>query len=149
MQALNEVTELNKLSKSCLWTEDFIIILLVAFFIALNFYILMTTLAVYVVEQFGASQSEAGLAAGIFIIASLFSRLQTGRYIEVIGRRKLLYAGLLLFLIATLLYFSANSLGLLLAVRFIHGVAFGIATTTAATAAMDLIPDERKGEGTS
>jgi|LSQX01.3.fsa_nt_gb MFS family permease len=149
MQALHEVTELNKLSKSSLWTKDFIIILLVAFFIALNFYILMTTLAVYVVEQFGASQSEAGLAAGIFIIASLFSRLLTGRYIEVIGRRKLLYAGLLLFLIATLLYFSANSLGLLLAVRFIHGVAFGIATTTAATAAMDLIPDERKGEGTS
>lgn len=109
----------------------------------------MTTLAVYVVEQFNASQSEAGLATGIFIIASLFARLLTGKYIEIIGRRKLLYSSLVLFLISTLLYFPVNSLNILLAVRIIHGIAFGIATTTTATAVMDMIPDGRKGEGTS
>ena len=34
-------------------------------------------------------------------------------------------------------------------VRFIHGAAFGIASTTVLTAVMDLIPTERRGEGTS
>ncbi|HHT46791.1 MAG TPA: MFS transporter [Firmicutes bacterium] len=137
------------MNKSNLWTKDFIILLFANFFVALNFYLLMTTLAVYVIEQFNASQSEAGLAAGIFIIASLFARLLTGKYIEIIGRRKLLYSSLVLFLLSTLLYFPVNSLNILLAVRIIHGIAFGITTTTAATAVMDMIPDERKGEGTS
>lgn len=137
------------MSKSNLWTKDFIILLFANFFVALNFYLLMTTLTVYVVEQFGASESKAGLATGIFVIAALFARLLTGKYIEIIGRRRLIYSSLLLFLFSTLLYFPINSLNILLAVRFLHGAAFGIATTTIATAVVDLIPDERKGEGVS
>ena len=119
------------------------------FFMALPFYLLMTTLTVYAVEQFNAVQSKAGLASSIFIIGALFSRLLAGKYIEVIGRKKLLYGSLLLFLIATLSYFPVNNLNLLLVVRFIHGAAFGIASTAMLTAAMDLIPSERRGEGTS
>ncbi len=109
----------------------------------------MTTMTVYAVEQFGASQSKAGLASSIFIIGALFSRLLAGKYIEVIGRKKLLFGGLLLFFIATVLYFPVNNLNLLMIVRFIHGTAFGIATTAMNTAVMELIPNERRGEGTS
>lgn len=137
------------MNKPSLWTKDFIIIYITNFFVYLTFYLLMTTLAVYAIEQFNASQSKAGLASSIFIIGALFSRLLAGKFIEVIGRKKLLYGSLLLFLIATLLYFPANNLNLLLVVRFIHGIAFGVASTSISTSAMDLIPIERKGEGTS
>lgn len=132
-----------------LWTKDFIILFIINFFVALTFYLLMTTLTVYAVEQFNASQSKAGLASSIFIIGALFSRLLTGKYIEVIGRKKLLYGSLLLFLVAVLCYFPVNKLNLLLVVRLIHGVAFGIANTALSTAVMDMIPNERRGEGTS
>lgn len=108
----------------------------------------MTTLTIYAVERFNAAQSKAGLASGIFIIGALFSRVLAGKYIEVIGRKKLLYGSLLSFLIATLLYFTVNNLDLLLMVRFIHGLTFGIASTAMLTSVMDLIPNERKGEGT-
>lgn len=131
-----------------LWTKDFILISLTTFFVALPFYLLMTTVTIYVIEQFDTTQSLAGLAAGMFVIGALVSRLLAGKYMEVIGRKKLLYTSLVLFLLSTLLYFPVDNLILLLAVRFIHGAAFGVSTTILSTAVMDVIPSERRGEGT-
>ena len=139
---------MNKARLTPLWTKDFLIICLANFFVALIFYLLMTTLALYAVEQFSTSQSKAGFASSIFVIGALFSRLLTGKYIEVIGRKGCFTAVLSCFFIATLLYFPVNNLGLLLVVRFLHGITFGIAGTALSTAVMDLIPDQRKGEGT-
>ena len=137
------------MNKSKLWTKDFIIITLTTFFVFLTFYLLMTTLTVYSIKQFSASQSQAGLTASIFVIGALILRILTGKYIEVIGRKRLLYGSLILFLIASVLYFFVDNLNLLLIVRFIHGAAFGVATTALATAVMSIIPSERRGEGTS
>ncbi|NCU17364.1 MFS transporter [Pallidibacillus pasinlerensis] len=131
-----------------IFTKDFIILFSASFFVALIFYLLMTSFALYTVERFAASESEAGLAASIFIIGALFARLLAGKYIEVIGRKKLLYGSLILYLVAILFYFLANSLSLLLIIRFIHGMGFGASTTAMSTAVMDMIPYERKGEGT-
>lgn len=139
---------MNK-AKPKLWTKDFIIISAANFFVALTFLLLMTNIAVYAIEEFNASQSKAGLASSIFIIGALVFRLFTGKYLERVGRKKMLFGGLFLFLLATLLYFVVENLNLLLLVRFIHGAAFGVTATTMATAAMDIIPRERLGEGTS
>lgn len=137
------------MSKSKLWTKDFIIISATTFFVALTFYLLMTTMTMYAIQQFNASQSQAGLASGIFVIGALLSRLLAGKYMEIIGRKKILGGSLVLFLIATLLYFLVNNLDILLVVRFIHGAAFGVATTAMPTSIMDIIPLERRGEGIS
>ena len=146
---INTELEAVTLKQSKLWTKDFIIMSSTSFFISLVYFLLMTTLAVYAIQQFSASESMAGLAASIFVIGAVFSRLFTGRYIETIGRKKVLFTGLLLFLAATLLYFTITNMYLLLLVRFIHGAAFGISTTALATIVMDIIPTERRGEGTS
>ena len=130
-----------------LWTKDFIIMSCTSFFISLVYFLLVTTLAVYAIQQFNASENMAGLAASIFVIGAVFSRVFTGRYLETIGRKKVLFAGLFLFLAATLLYFTIMNLYLLLLVRFIHGAAFGISTTVLVTILMDIIPKERRGEG--
>ncbi len=137
------------MTKSKLWTKDFIIITVTSFLVFLTFYLLMTTLTLYAIQQFNASQTEAGFAASIFVIGSLVLRLVAGKYIDVIGRNKLLYSSLTLFLIASILYFLVDNLSLLLLVRFIHGAAFGVASTVMATAVMNIIPTERRGEGTS
>jgi MFS family permease len=136
-------------NKSKLWTKDFIIMSTSTFFVGLTFYLLITTLTVYAIEEFNASQSIAGLASGIFVIGALVSRLFAGKYIETIGRKKMLYSGLILFLLAMLLYFIVENMNLLLFVRFIHGAAFGVCTTAMATVVMDIIPNERRGEGVS
>lgn len=142
--------ELNTLimTKSKLWTKDFIIITVTSFLVMLTFYLLMTTLTLYAIDQFHASQTAAGFAASIFVIGSLLLRIVSGKYIDVIGRKKLLYSSLVLFLIACLLYFTVSHFAVLLLVRLIHGAAFGIASTVLATAVMSIIPAERRGEGT-
>lgn len=139
---------LKQMAKSKLWTKDFIIISVTSFLVMLTFYLLMTTLALYSVEKFQASETAAGFAASIFVIGSLLLRLVAGKYIDVIGRKKLLYSSLILFLVSCLLYFAVDNFTVLLIVRFIHGAAFGIATTVMATAVMRIIPPERRGEGT-
>jgi len=139
---------LNK-SEARLWTKDFIIAWIICFLVSFTFMILMTNIAVYAAETFNASQSKAGLVSGIFIIGALCARFWTGKYINLVGRRRLLGGSLALFFLAAIAYFQANSLNLLLLTRFIHGCAYGISSTTLATVAMNIIPRPRLGEGTS
>lgn len=118
------------------------------FFIALTFYTLLTTMASYAIEQFRASESNAGLASSIFVLAAVFSRLLAGKYLELIRRKRMLYGSLALFLTASVLYLPTHHLILLLVVRFLHGIAFGSATTAIMTVVMSRLPDSRRGEGT-
>ena len=137
------------MNKSNLWTKDFIIMSASTFFGSLTFYLLITTLSVYAMEEFNASQSMAGLASSIFVVGALVSRLFVGKYIEIFGRKKMLYGGLFLFLMLMLLYFTVDSMNVLLLVRFVHGASFGVFTTAIATVITDIIPNERRGEGIS
>lgn len=134
--------------KQPLWTKDFLLFIGSNFFVSLNFYILMTTMTLYSIQQFAASESIAGLTSSIFVIGALLARLIAGGTVEKVGRQKMLYTGLILFLVATALYFISSSLLLLFIVRIVHGVAFGLATTALNTAVMDSLPMERRGEGT-
>ena len=130
-----------------LWTKDFVMVSLSNFLLFISFYMLMVTLAVYSINKFHASQSEAGLASSIFVLGAVLVRPIAGRMIGTIGKKRLLLIGLILFLAMMLMYFPVNSLSLLLLIRFIHGFSFGIATTATGTIAADIIPAVRRGEG--
>lgn len=130
-----------------LWTKEFLMISLSNFLLFISFYILMVTLALFSIEQFHASESEAGLASSIFVLGAVLVRPIAGKIIGQVGKKQLLLFGLALFLIMMFLYFPVNSLPLLLLLRFIHGFAFGISTTATGTIAADIIPASRRGEG--
>ncbi|MBM7693495.1 putative MFS family arabinose efflux permease [Peribacillus deserti] len=134
-------------SGSKLWTKDFIVVSSVNFFLTLIFYLLMVTIAVFAVNRFNASTSEAGLVTGIFIIGTLIGRLFIGRFIDSIGRKRTLYIGLLCFTLATLLYFINGGITLLLVTRLVHGMTLGMASTATGTIVAQIIPSSRKGEG--
>ncbi|WP_211882770.1 MFS transporter [Pseudarthrobacter albicanus] len=131
-----------------LWTRNFVLAIVTNFFIAMVFYLLMTSMALYAVERFQASDSAAGFAASAFIAGSVVARLFAGRLLDTLGRRRVLLASLAVFVIASLLYLQANTLGLLLALRAVHGVAFGAGNTAIAAAVQALIPPARRSEGT-
>lgn len=133
--------------KSKLWTKDFVLIFIENLLAALNFYLLMIIVSGYAMNTFDSSPGEAGFSASIFIIGGLFARLFIGKWIGRIGHKKTLYSGVFLSLFMTLLYFGVNNVVILLAVRFLHGIAFGITTTATATIVANIIPAERKGEG--
>lgn len=132
-----------------IWTKDFIVLLASNFFVSLSFYLLLTSMAVYAMKYFEATKSSAGLAASIFIIGALVARLFAGKFIDVIGRKKMLYAGLGLFLAGSVAYLFVIGIGCLMVIRFIHGIGFGISTTVLTTANMSTLPVNRRGEGIS
>lgn len=134
-------------SKPALWTRDFILTSLVNFFLILIFYLLMVTIAVYAVSEYGASTSEAGLVTGIFILGALTGRLVIGRSMDQIGRKKTLIIGTTLFTLTTFFYFLNFGLPFLMVNRFLHGMTLGMASTAAGTIVAQIIPMTRKGEG--
>lgn len=130
-----------------LWTKNFIIVSFINFSLSLVFYLLMVTIGIYAAEQFHVSASIAGLVTGIYIIGILIGRLGIGRFIDNIGSKKILEAGLLLYIIVTALYFGAVNIPLLLIVRLLHGFTVGIAMTAAGTIIALIIPAGKRGEG--
>ncbi|WP_077324661.1 MFS transporter [Virgibacillus siamensis] len=136
-------------SRAKLWTKDFIIVSSANFFLYLVFYLLLVTMAVYAVEQYGVSESQAGLVTGIFIIGTLIGRLFIGRMITTIGNKRMLYFGLIFFVFISLLYFIQAGITFLLITRLLHGIALGMASTATGTIVAEVIPEVRKGEGIS
>lgn len=136
------------MEKPQLWTKDFILYFFSNLFNALTFYTLLTTMALYAIESFAASESTAGLASSIFVIGALIARLIAGQSVEKIGRKKMMYASGVVFLLGTIGYFFVDSIALLFIVRFIHGLSFGFINTAMNTAVMSSIPPTRRGEGT-
>lgn len=132
-----------------LWTQQFITLSLLNFLVYIVFYLLMVVVASYAMDELHAMPSQAGLAAGIFILSALLGRLFTGRYIEQIGRKKTMYGGIILFSIVLPLYFMLDSLQSFYLVRFLHGFGLGCSTAAIATIIVLIIPKSRLGEGLS
>jgi MFS family permease len=136
------------MNKPRLWTKDFLIISSANFFLYFTFYLLMVSITVYATEKFDATPSQAGLASGIFVVGTLIARLFSGRSIDRVGWKKMLYIGFIFFLLTTCLYFFVSNLPLLLINRLLNGAALGIASTATSTIVAKIIPHERRGEGT-
>lgn len=136
------------MQKSKLWTKNFLIITIANFFLYFTFYLLMVTTGLFALEKFNATPSQAGLASGIYIIGTLVLRVFSGRYIEEIGCKKMLYIGFTLFFITTLTYLLVFRIEILYLNRFLNGSAMGIASTATGTIVSKIIPNERRGEGT-
>lgn len=135
------------MDKPGLWTKDFLIITLVNFLFSVNFYLLIVTVSTYAMDRLRASPGEAGLAVSIIIVGSPIARFFVGRLMGRTGQKKMLYAGLTLCLVTTLLYFGTSDIKYLIVVRFIHGISFGMVHTAATSIATKIIPRERTGEG--
>lgn len=133
--------------KPRLWTRGFILDTLVNFLIYIIYYMLVVIIASEAISSLNATVSEAGLAAGIFVLGTLAARLAAGRSVEIYGRKKMLYGGILFYLATTCMYFAVDSLPLMYGVRFLNGIGYGIASTATSTIVSAMIPEERRGEG--
>lgn len=135
------------MSEKTLWNKDFILDTGINFLVYLIYYLLMVIIAVVAKDQLNASMGEAGLASGIFILGTLVARLQFGNGIEIYGRKKTLFGGMIFYLITTLMYFYIPNLTMMFVVRFLNGLAYGITSTATNTIVTACIPESKKGQG--
>ena len=131
-----------------LWTKDFLIVFGVNFLLFLCFYLLVVIIPSYAIDEFHVSDGIAALGSSIFVIGALIGRIAAGRLMENVGRRRMLFTGLISFAIISFCYFFISSITTLLVIRFFHGLAFALASTATGTISASLIPHSRRGEGT-
>ncbi|MEW8969268.1 MAG: MFS transporter [Mesobacillus sp.] len=115
-------------------------------FIFMSFQMLIPTLPPYI-KSIGASGTEIGLVTALFSIGAVLSRPFIGFMLEYKARRPLVLIGAVMLLLITFLYPLSQVVVIFLAFRLIHGLAWGWSTTVNGTAAVDLVPNSRLGEG--
>ncbi|MDO8726656.1 MAG: MFS transporter [Candidatus Methanoperedens sp.] len=128
-----------------LFTKNFILTSLSTFTLFTSFYFLLITLPFYI-QKLGGSESEIGYIIGVFTISAVFLRPFIGREVDKHGRKKLLVAGMVVFLISMMLYNYTTDVTSLLLLRILHGIGWGAATTAASTLIADIAPPARRGE---
>lgn len=129
-----------------IWTKNFTINMVLNFMFYLVFYLLTVIIGTVAMTNYHASSSIAGILSGIFIVGGFIGRLWTGNNITRIGIKKLMIVSTLFYLVMTLVYFVTPNLEILLIVRFLHGLAFGISATTSGTLAGLIAPRSKRGE---
>ncbi|QIN28901.1 MFS transporter [Brevibacterium luteolum] len=131
-----------------LWTGQFVLAFTINLVFSISFYVLITSMAGYAVTEFAAGSSIAGLTASAFIIGATLARIVAGKYLDFVGRRISILAALSVFVLSALAYLVADHIWVVIAIRLIHGMAFGWGSNTITAIAQSLIPQSRRSEGT-
>lgn len=129
-----------------LWNKPFLLVILLNFLLFFSMYLLLPTLPVYA-QRIGGSKTVAGLIVGIFTLSAVVVRPWFGNLLDSRGRKTVLVAGTLVFLLSTVAYQWTYAVWVLLLLRLVHGFGWGACTTATGTIAADVIPPNRRGEG--
>ncbi|MFF2449569.1 MFS transporter [Neobacillus sp. NPDC058068] len=132
--------------KERLWTKSFTMLMVGNLFVFMSFQMLIPTLPPYI-KSIGASGLEIGLVTALFSIGAVLSRPFIGFMLEYKPRKSLVITGAIMLLLITILYPISQVVVIFLLFRFVHGLVWGWSTTVNGTAAVDVIPNSRLGEG--
>ncbi len=130
-----------------LFNRNFLLISLASFLMFFAFNLVMPVIAMYVMDEFNASASTAGVVVASYIITALLSRPFSGYLTDKYNRKKLYIITFSIFTLLFLGYIYSRSIPMIIATRVLLGATFAILTTVSNTIAIDVIPSERRAEG--
>lgn len=96
-------------------------------------------------RELGAGPSLIGLVMGASTLTGIIVKLPAGALSDVFGRRRLLFAGALVFATLPFTYLAASTLLVLILLRFAHGSATAIFGPVASATLSDIAPPGRRG----
>ncbi len=91
-------------------------------------------------ETFGFSQLMITIIFAAYAFGVIAALVVTGRWSDQLGRRPLLFAGIVCSIISDLIFWQADGLAMILAGRVLSGLSAGIFTGTATVAVLELAP---------
>lgn len=130
-----------------LWTPEFLGMSSSNLFMYMSQYIMVAALPIFILENLGGNDMEAGLAMSFFQIGAVTFRPLAGRLIDVVNKHQMLMISTLAFFFVMLAFNWFHSLASIYVLRLLHGCIFALATTAAATMVVLVLPSARKGEG--
>lgn len=135
-------------TKKPIFTVTFVMAWVINFSQYLIFYLLVTTMALYAVKEFAASNAASGLASSAFVIGATIARMFAGYLVDLIGNRLMMVVGVAVAVVSCIAYIPTQSLTLLVIVRIIHGIGYAVVSTATMALAQSVIPPARRAEGT-
>ena len=137
---------MHQKNKETIWSRDFVLLLAVNGITFFSFQVLLPLLPVYG-QLFTASDIILGILVSAIAIAALIIRPLAGLFADR-GNRKIIIAVAQLATAVLIALFSVTtSIQGLIALRFAHGVVFGIVTTSVMLSAVQTLPEARLGRG--
>lgn len=138
--------EQDSKEKTKLWTKDFVLISMVNLLLFASWQMFPFVFPVYL-NQLGASDIVLGWITTITTIAALLIRPFCGLLLDRFGRKGVLLTGVFLMAVSVAVYPFFTLISVIFAIRFLHGLAWGVASTASQTVASDVIPSRRFAEG--
>ncbi len=135
------------LASKSIFRGNFLLVFFASLLMFTAFYLLLPTLPVFLTRELNINESQTGIILSVYTLAALLIRPFTGYMIDRYGRKYFYIPSILLFAAIFVVYPLAGVFVWMLAVRFIHGLVWGVATTTGSTLIVDIIPAHRRGEG--
>jgi len=127
------------------WFKDFFATWINRFSFFLAHHLTRPILPLYV-ASFDASSTVIGAVMAVFTITATFMRFPVGMFIDRLGRKPFLLAGIAFFMVGNFGYLWAPTILLLIPARVLHGIGWSACTTAIATLAADIAPPKRRGE---
>ena len=130
-----------------IWTRSFVLLFFGNLMMALAFYFLIAALPLYIKQVLSADESEVGIVLSAYTLAALLIRPLAGMALDRYGRKWIFLLSLLVFALLFNVYLLATSLAAMMAYRFLHGIAWGVTSSSSSTVVVDIIPVSKRGEG--
>ncbi len=130
-----------------LWTKNFILMCFANLLMSIAFYFLIPCLPVFLEKAMHAGKTQIGIVFAIYTLAALLIRPFAGYFVDSYGRSLIFLISFFVFSLIFGAFSFAETLTQIVILRFIHGLAWGISTTSSSTVIVDLIPEKRRGEG--
>lgn len=129
-----------------LWSKEFILANMIQFGVNIGYFILYSTIGIY---TRGLTNVElyVGIVTGIFTFAALGTRMISGQLLDHMSHKSILLFGVSLSLLASAGYLLSNTVPLLMGMRILNGLGYGLSSAAIATMISSMIPSRRLLEG--
>jgi MFS family permease len=105
----------------------------------------LATVPFFVLQRLHGSKVEVGVAVAAISVAVVVARPLAGRLADQHGYKLLMLCGAVTCTLAGVAYYGAGNLGVLVAVRILHGAGEGAVYTAGAAWLVGLCPAQRRG----
>ena len=134
-------------NKERILTKEYLILTIANFFVASNFYAHLVIGASFAIYHLQVSETKAGIAAGLYVVGALTSRLIFSKFGRQRYFKKILLIDICIMILFTALHITVSSFAIFCVFRFLLGATYGISSNISMTFIALIIPENRKGEG--
>ncbi|MDQ3395961.1 MAG: MFS transporter [Bacteroidota bacterium] len=129
------------------FTKNFIVHSISYLLLTTAFYFLLPTLPLYVVRVLKEDKSMVGYITGFYALSALLIRPFAGYALDTWGRKPIYLTSLAFYTVLIFTYNFAATFFLLIIIRLLHGLSWGMLTTGGSTIVADIVPANKRGQG--